>query len=97
MGATTHGWYFGLSHADARRSADLLISAFQLGRWAGHRVGSAPMTFTAQPLGLAAVALMGQARGVYTVGAHLRWSWAIALGYAASVRPDSPRAACSRC
>jgi Na+/H+ antiporter NhaD/arsenite permease-like protein len=33
----------------------------------------------------AGVALMGQARGVYTFGAHLRWSWAIALGYAASV------------
>jgi Na+/H+ antiporter NhaD/arsenite permease-like protein len=33
----------------------------------------------------AGVALMGQARGVYTFGAHLRWSWAIALGYAASI------------
>lgn len=33
----------------------------------------------------AGVALMGQARGVYTFTAHLRWSWAIALGYAASV------------
>lgn len=31
------------------------------------------------------VALMGQARGIYTFGAHLRWSWAIALGYVASV------------
>ena len=30
-------------------------------------------------------ALMGQARGVYTFGAHLRWTWAIALGYAASI------------
>ena len=28
---------------------------------------------------------MGQARGVYTFMAHLRWSWAIALGYAASI------------
>ena len=33
----------------------------------------------------AGVALMGQARGVYTFLAHLRWSWAIALGYAASI------------
>ncbi len=29
--------------------------------------------------------LMGQARGIYMFGAHLRWSWAIALGYVASV------------
>ena len=27
---------------------------------------------------------MGQARGIYTFGAHLRWSWANALGCAAS-------------
>jgi len=33
----------------------------------------------------AGVALMGQARGVYTFGAHLRWIWAIALGYLASI------------
>lgn len=33
----------------------------------------------------AGVALMGQARGVYTFFAHLRWTWAIALGYAASI------------
>ena len=33
----------------------------------------------------AGVALMGQARGSYTFLSHLRWSWAIALGYAASV------------
>jgi Na+/H+ antiporter NhaD/arsenite permease-like protein len=33
----------------------------------------------------AGVALMGQARGVYTFSAHLRWTWAIALGYAASI------------
>ena len=33
----------------------------------------------------AGVALMGQARGIYTFGAHLKWSWAIALGYAASI------------
>jgi Na+/H+ antiporter NhaD/arsenite permease-like protein len=33
----------------------------------------------------AGVALMGQARGVYTFMAHLKWTWAIALGYAASV------------
>jgi len=30
----------------------------------------------------AGVALMGQARGLYTFFGHLRWSWAIALGYA---------------
>jgi hypothetical protein len=28
---------------------------------------------------------MGQARGIYTFGAHLRWTWAIAAGYVASV------------
>ena len=33
----------------------------------------------------AGVALMGSARGIYTFAAHLKWSWAIALGYAASV------------
>ena len=33
----------------------------------------------------AGVALMGQARGAYTFVAHLKWSWAIALGYAASI------------
>jgi Na+/H+ antiporter NhaD/arsenite permease-like protein len=33
----------------------------------------------------AGVALMGQARGVYTFGAHLRWAGVIALGYAASI------------
>jgi Na+/H+ antiporter NhaD/arsenite permease-like protein len=33
----------------------------------------------------AGVALMGQARGVYTFGAHLKWSWAIGLGYLAAI------------
>ncbi len=33
----------------------------------------------------AGVALMGQARGHYTFFGHLKWSWAIALGYAASI------------
>lgn len=33
----------------------------------------------------AGVALMGQAKGVYTFGAHLKWTWAIALGYAAAI------------
>lgn len=33
----------------------------------------------------AGIALMGQARGVYTFAAHLKWTWAIALGYAASI------------
>ena len=33
----------------------------------------------------AGVALMGQARDVYTFFAHLRWSWAVALGYAAGI------------
>ncbi len=33
----------------------------------------------------AGVALMGQARGVYTFMTHLRWTWAIAAGYAASI------------
>lgn len=33
----------------------------------------------------AGVALMGQARGTYTFFAHLRWSWAIVLGFAGSI------------
>jgi Na+/H+ antiporter NhaD/arsenite permease-like protein len=33
----------------------------------------------------AGVALMGTARGIYTFGAHMRWTWAVALGYAASI------------
>jgi len=33
----------------------------------------------------AGVALMGQARGIYTFMAHLKWAWAIALGYVASI------------
>lgn len=33
----------------------------------------------------AGVALMGQARGVYTFASHLKWTWAIALGYVASI------------
>ncbi len=33
----------------------------------------------------AGVALMGTARGQYTFMSHLRWSWAAALGYAASI------------
>jgi Na+/H+ antiporter NhaD/arsenite permease-like protein len=33
----------------------------------------------------AGVALMGQARGIYTFFAHLKWTWAIILGYAASI------------
>ena len=33
----------------------------------------------------AGVALMGQARGIYTFFAHLKWAWAIVLGYAASI------------
>ncbi len=33
----------------------------------------------------AGVALMGQARGIYTFFSHLKWSWAIALGCGASI------------
>jgi hypothetical protein len=33
----------------------------------------------------AGVGLMGTARGVYTFGSHLKWSWAVALGYAAAI------------
>jgi Na+/H+ antiporter NhaD/arsenite permease-like protein len=33
----------------------------------------------------AGVAVMGTARGVYTFMAHLKWTWAIAFGYAASI------------
>jgi Na+/H+ antiporter NhaD/arsenite permease-like protein len=33
----------------------------------------------------AGVALMGQARGIYTFGAHLKWMPVISLGYIASI------------
>jgi Na+/H+ antiporter NhaD/arsenite permease-like protein len=33
----------------------------------------------------AGVAVMGQARGIYTFFAHLKWTWAVAIGYAASI------------
>ena len=33
----------------------------------------------------AGVALMGQARGIYTFGSHLKWTWAVALGYIVSI------------
>jgi len=33
----------------------------------------------------AGVAVMGQARGIYTFVAHLKWTWAVALGYIASI------------
>jgi Na+/H+ antiporter NhaD/arsenite permease-like protein len=33
----------------------------------------------------AGVALMGLAHGHYTFFSHLKWSWAIALGYIASI------------
>ncbi len=33
----------------------------------------------------AGVALMGQANGIYTFFSHLKWSWAILLGYIASI------------
>jgi Na+/H+ antiporter NhaD/arsenite permease-like protein len=33
----------------------------------------------------AGVALMGQARGTYTFESHLKWSWAIILGYVLSI------------
>ncbi|OYT19709.1 MAG: hypothetical protein CCU26_10290 [Nitrospira sp. UW-LDO-01] len=40
--------------------------------------------FDRRPL-TAGVALMGQARGVYTFFSHLKWTWVIALGYVASI------------
>ena len=33
----------------------------------------------------AGVALMGQSQGMYTFFSHMKWSWAIALGYAGSI------------
>ncbi|WP_206485858.1 sodium:proton antiporter NhaD [Thalassotalea sp. G2M2-11] len=33
----------------------------------------------------AGVALMGQSKGMYSFFSHLKWSWAIALGYVASI------------
>jgi hypothetical protein len=28
---------------------------------------------------------MGQSKGMYTFASHLKWTWAVALGYAASI------------
>ncbi|MDR3526424.1 MAG: sodium:proton antiporter NhaD [Rhizomicrobium sp.] len=33
----------------------------------------------------AGVALMGASKGLYTFNAHLKWAWAVALGYAVSI------------
>jgi Na+/H+ antiporter NhaD/arsenite permease-like protein len=33
----------------------------------------------------AGVAVMGTARGIYTFFGHMKWSWAILLGYIASI------------
>jgi len=33
----------------------------------------------------AGVALMGSARGTYTFGNHLKWTWAVAIGYTVSI------------
>lgn len=33
----------------------------------------------------AGVAVMGQARGIYTFFSHMKWSWAVVIGYGASV------------
>lgn len=33
----------------------------------------------------AGVGVMGQARGIYTFFSHLKWAWAVALGYAVSI------------
>ncbi|MBT8074241.1 MAG: sodium:proton antiporter NhaD, partial [Xanthomonadales bacterium] len=33
----------------------------------------------------AGVAVMGQARGIYTFFAHLKWTWAVVIGYVASI------------
>ncbi len=33
----------------------------------------------------AGVGLMGTARGIYTFAGHLKWTWAVGLGYAASI------------
>ena len=33
----------------------------------------------------AGVALMGQSKGMYTFASHLKWPWAVALGYVASI------------
>ena len=33
----------------------------------------------------AGVALMGQTRGIYTFMGHLKWSWAVLLGYIGAI------------
>jgi Na+/H+ antiporter NhaD/arsenite permease-like protein len=33
----------------------------------------------------AGVALMGTSKGLYTFGSHLKWTWAVGLGYAVSI------------
>ncbi len=50
-----------------------------LGQWAG--VGGSLLSIGSA----AGVALMGQARGIYTFGAHLKWTPVIALEYGASI------------
>ena len=59
---------------------------------AHHYLGALPRTLTAGVGGsmlsvgsAAGVVVMGTARGVYTFLAHLKWSWAIAIGYGASI------------
>jgi hypothetical protein len=51
-----------------------LLNAHGRGRRIALSIGSA-----------AGVALMARARGCYTLFSHLKWTWAIALGYAAGI------------
>ena len=47
----------------------------------GERIGGSMLSIGSA----AGVAVMGQARGVYTFFTHLKWSWAILLGYIISI------------
>ena len=54
--------------------------------FAGETGASRGPDLVGRPVGSAAgVALMGQARGMYTLFGHLRWTPVIAVGYVASI------------
>ena len=69
--------------AAARIAASLMLSLLRLLTRSGSNggVGGSLLSVGAA----AGVALMGQSKGLYTFFGHLKWSWAIALGYMASI------------
>ena len=97
----SHAFYGGLGHTTANVLVGLLssildnipmmVAVLQMAPQMDHGQWLL-VTFTAGVGGsllsigsAAGVALMGQAGGRYTFFGHLKWSWAIALGYAAGI------------